>query len=178
MAVNRIDPAPVRLSTKITEARQTPNNSFGSRIQNGAAATANVVASGAAVAAPFVPGGAIVSAAVSGVSTMAGSASSGQSSVGAGSVGASFYANGGGVGGASVPNVSSGSGTVGGVNVGSTGGDVASGSGIDLAKMHADNMQYLALQNNMQQENQVFSTLSNVLKVRHDTAKNSIGNIH
>ena len=38
-------------------------------------------------------------------------------------------------------------------------------------------MQFLTLQNNMQQENQKFSTLSNVMKVRHDTAKNSISNV-
>lgn len=172
MAVNRIDPSPVRLSTKITEARQTPNDSFGSRIQNGAAATANVMASGAAVAAPFVPGGAIVSAAVSGVSTMAGSASSGQSSVGGGSVGTSF-ATGPGVSGASVPNTSTATPTV------SAGGtDAASQMGQVLQQQAAMNLQYLGLQNQMQQENQTFSTLSNVLKVRHDTAKNSIGNIH
>jgi hypothetical protein len=176
MAVNRIDPAPVRLSTKITEARQTPNDSFGSRIQNGAAATANVVASGASVAAPFVPGGAIVSAAVSGVSSMANSASSGQSAVGGGSVGTSF-ATGGGVGGASVPNTSTG-GTAGGVSVTGGGTDAASQMSAVLQQQAASNLQYLGLQNQMQQENQTFSTLSNVLKVRHDTAKNSIGNIH
>jgi hypothetical protein len=29
----------------------------------------------------------------------------------------------------------------------------------------------------MQRENQVFSSVSNVLKTKHDTVKNSIGNI-
>ena len=47
-----------------------------------------------------------------------------------------------------------------------------------LQQEQAANMQYLMLQNQMQQENQQYSTLSNVLKVRHDTAKNSISNIH
>ena len=37
--------------------------------------------------------------------------------------------------------------------------------------------QLLAVQMSMQRENQVFSSVSNVLKTRHDTAKNSIGNI-
>ena len=177
MAVNRIDPTPLRLDTKVTEGRQTPNDSFGQRIQNGASAAGNAVASGAAVAAPFVPGGAIVSAAVSGVGTMASSASSGQSSVGAGVVGAS-YATGMGAGGATVPNTTTGSGVAGGVQV-STGTDAqAAGFGSVLQQQAAMNMQYLELQNTMQQENQTFSTLSNVLKVRHDTAKNSISNIH
>ena len=47
-----------------------------------------------------------------------------------------------------------------------------------LTQQAAQNMQYLELQNQMQQENQTFSTLSNVMKVRSDTAKNSISNIH
>jgi hypothetical protein len=177
MAVNRIDPTPLRLDTKVTEARQTPNDSFGQRIQNGAAAAGNVVASGAAVAAPFVPGGAIVSAAVSGVSTMANSASSGQSTVGAGTVGASFAT---GMGGATVPSVGTGSsgGAAGGVPLNSGTDSSAAAFQSTLQQQQAANMQYLELQNQMQQENQVFSTLSNVLKVRHDTAKNSISNIH
>ena len=61
----------------------------------------------------------------------------------------------------------------------STGTDAqAAGFGSVLQQQAAMNMQYLELQNTMQQENQQFSTLSNVLKVRSDTAKNSISNIH
>jgi len=41
----------------------------------------------------------------------------------------------------------------------------------------AFNMQLLALQEEIQQENRRFSTLSNVLRARHDTAKASIANI-
>ena len=39
------------------------------------------------------------------------------------------------------------------------------------------NMQYLALQEEVQQENRRFSTVSNVLKAKHETAKSAIGNI-
>jgi len=39
------------------------------------------------------------------------------------------------------------------------------------------NLQYLALQEEVQQENRRFSTLSNVLKAKHETAKAAIGNI-
>jgi hypothetical protein len=175
---NRIDSTPIRLSTRTTEARQTPDDSFGKRIANGAVTTAGVVANGAAVASNFVPGGSIVSAAVSGVGGMAsGGASAVGSGIGGGAVGSSF------VTGASVP----GSVTSGGVGTSVGGSTVPTVSSSDptmasfssmLNQQAASNTQYLMLQNQMQQENQVFSTLSNVLKVRHDTAKNSISNIH
>jgi hypothetical protein len=40
------------------------------------------------------------------------------------------------------------------------------------------NMYYLQLQQEVDSENRVFSTLSNVLKAQNDTVKNAIGNIH
>jgi hypothetical protein len=39
------------------------------------------------------------------------------------------------------------------------------------------NLQYLALQEEVQQENRRFTTLSNVLKAKHETAKAAIGNV-
>jgi len=39
------------------------------------------------------------------------------------------------------------------------------------------NLQYLALQQQMQEENRQFSMVSNIMKTKHDTAKNSISNI-
>ena len=39
------------------------------------------------------------------------------------------------------------------------------------------NLQYLNLQEKMQNENRQFSTVSNVLKTKHDTAKNAINNV-
>jgi hypothetical protein len=39
------------------------------------------------------------------------------------------------------------------------------------------NMQYMALQEEVQQENRRFTTVSNVLKAKHETAKSAIGNI-
>jgi hypothetical protein len=41
----------------------------------------------------------------------------------------------------------------------------------------AFNLQYLALQEEVQQENRRFTTISNVLKAKHETAKSAIGNI-
>jgi hypothetical protein len=39
------------------------------------------------------------------------------------------------------------------------------------------NLQYLALQQQMQNENRMFTMLSNIMKTRHDTAKNAISNV-
>jgi hypothetical protein len=39
------------------------------------------------------------------------------------------------------------------------------------------NLQYLQLQSQMQNENRSYTTISNILKTKHDTVKNSIGNI-
>lgn len=40
-----------------------------------------------------------------------------------------------------------------------------------------NSMYYLQLQQQIQEENRTYSTLSNVLKARHETVKNAIGNI-
>jgi hypothetical protein len=39
------------------------------------------------------------------------------------------------------------------------------------------NLQYLQLQNTMQNENRQYTAISNIMKVKHDTVKNSISNI-
>ncbi len=39
------------------------------------------------------------------------------------------------------------------------------------------NLQYLALQKQMQNENRQFTAISNIMKTKHDTVKNSISNI-
>lgn len=39
------------------------------------------------------------------------------------------------------------------------------------------NLQYLTLQQNMQQENRQFTLVSNIMKTKHDTAKNAINNV-
>lgn len=39
------------------------------------------------------------------------------------------------------------------------------------------NLQYLQLQQKMQNESRSYTTVSNILKTRHDTVKNSISNI-
>lgn len=66
----------------------------------------------------------------------------------------------------------------GGSGVGSSGGGEAGRSIEDALTQQTDTqMQYIELQQRMQEENRRYSTLSNVLKARHETAKTAIGNI-
>jgi hypothetical protein len=67
---------------------------------------------------------------------------------------------------------------------GGGGGGAAAGLSPELAQMHAMqrqsqafNMQLLHLQQDVQDENRRFSTLTNVLRAKHDTAKAAVGNI-
>jgi hypothetical protein len=49
---------------------------------------------------------------------------------------------------------------------------------LQTATTQSHNMQYLQLQNSMQNQNRQFTIVSNVMKTKHSTAKNSIRNIH
>lgn len=51
------------------------------------------------------------------------------------------------------------------------------GSGSSASGVADRNLYYIQLQEQIQEESRRFSTISNVLKARHDTAKNSIGNL-
>lgn len=75
---------------------------------------------------------------------------------------------------------------------GASGGDdpmsAAGGSGDGFALLQATkqmneqnqsfNLQYLQLQEQMQKESREYQTVSNIMKVRHDSAKAAINNIH
>ena len=65
------------------------------------------------------------------------------------------------------------------LNAVATGGTDGTG-GIDssLAQSQQQNLYYLQIQEQVNQQDRSFSTLSNVLKSEHDTMKNAIGNIH
>jgi hypothetical protein len=85
-----------------------------------------------------------------------------------------------------------GGGGLGGMAVGGGGGLGGGGGGVGVPQPgnsnleslqqvmnsnNASSMQLLGVQMQMQKENQVFSTVSNVLKTRHDTVKNTISNV-
>lgn len=55
--------------------------------------------------------------------------------------------------------------------------DTGGGIEASLQQSQEMNLQMLALQQRVQQDNQQFTTLSNVMKAEHDTVKTAIGNI-
>src|SRR5690606_7934409 len=57
------------------------------------------------------------------------------------------------------------------------GGSAPGGIEDALARQSQDTMYYLNLQMQVQDENRYYTTLSNTMKARHDTVKNSIGNL-
>ena len=165
----------IPLNTNTTTVRQSPRTDFGTQMRNGIAAGAGTVGSAVGVAAPFVPGGAVVSAAVTGA---AGGVAGSGGGFGAGGGAAGGVAQ---VGGESIPFTGPG------LNTPQGGGasGAAPGSQQDLLNqtkgmqemMASFNLQYLQLQERMQAENRSFSTVSNVMKTKHDTAKSSISNV-
>ncbi len=58
------------------------------------------------------------------------------------------------------------------------GGDVLDATRALQQDAQLFNAHYLNLQESMQQESRAFTSLSNVMKVRHDSAKAAINNIH
>lgn len=72
-----------------------------------------------------------------------------------------------------------------GAGAASPAGGLGAGAGLDgggnietaLQQSQEMNLQMLAIQQRVQQDNQQFTTLSNVMKAQHDTVKTAIGNI-
>ena len=172
-----------RMSTNLTTARVTPDTSFSARVQNGVGTAANMVAGGVGVVANMVPGGSVVSAAVSSLTTFNGANGSGAApyygaALGSGAAPMNTTLNSG--GGALVSgstSIGASGGNSGQVSLPGGGSGVGSEFNPEMQSMFAEQKKLLGLQVAMQRENQVFSTISNVLKTRHDSAKNSIGNI-
>lgn len=151
-----------------TNVRQTVKTGFGDKLAQGLSATANVVGGAASMGAAALPGGQVVAAALNSAKSAIGTSSSALTAGSAGGASAAGVPAAGTSGNSPVPNVGGGSG---GVN-----------STFDQSKkmfeMQAGfNMKFLQLQNKMQHESRSFQTISNVMKNRTDTAKNSIRNM-
>jgi hypothetical protein len=166
------------LNQSTTTPRTSARTDFGAQMRNGIAAGGGAASQAIGVAAPFVPGAAVVSAAVSGAA----------GSVGGG--GSGGFASGGSGGLAGAQSVGADGIPIGGSALNSSGG--ATGSAASGGSSQQDllnqtkgmqemaqsfNLQYLQLQEKMQAENRSFSTVSNVMKTKHDTAKSSISNV-
>lgn len=172
--LNNLTPNNMMNLNQATKARQTVDTSFGAKLKGGLAATANIVGGAANMASAVVPGGTILSAALSGV----GKASSSAAALTANTAQAPVSAAGtGGAGVASLPGSNGGAPSIPG-----TGNGAINSQFNDAKKMFemqsAFNMQFLQLQTKMQHESRTYQTISNVMKNRTDTAKNSIRNIN
>ena len=143
---------PTATRIEATTVRATPQGVTG-RFRQALSDSAGVVLGGLEAVASAVPGGSIVTAAVRG----------GASGGVAGASGA-LTGSGDSVGGESAETPAS--------------GEAAAGSVESTLAQSADqNMYFLKLQEQLQSENRRYSALSNVLKARHETVKNAIGNI-
>jgi hypothetical protein len=133
-----------------SRTRQAQGSAFARLMSDGA----GVALGATAAAAPFVPGAAVLSAAVSSVAAVSATARS------TSAVAAAVPAGG--------PVATTPAG----------GAPEAIGRLEQLTEASQElNLQYLMLQQQMQDENRRYSVISNVLKTKHDTAKNSIGNV-
>ncbi len=148
-----------------TTERTAARSRFDQAVESAKAQLARGAVASVEVASPFLPGGPVLSAAVRGA---VGPGEALRSSTKGTSSGAGTRAPSGGAGG-----VGSGSGGAAG-----TGGDILEATRALQAESQSMNLQFLQLQESMQAESREFTALSNVMKVKHDTAKAAINNIH
>lgn len=137
-----------------TERKAEPGR-FGAALRAAAGEAAGGLATSVALAAPFVPGGPVLAGAVRAAAAPA-LASAARSAVVGASPGAALAA---GVGG-------------------DAGGDMLEATRTLQQQAQSFNLQYLQLQESMQRESREFTSVSNVMKVKHDSAKAAIDNIH
>jgi hypothetical protein len=143
-----------------TELKTVPGR-FEAALQGATRALASGVVGAVELAAPAVPFGHVLAGAVRG-GLQGGATPAGSMACGTG--GPRFSAAGGGA-----------SAAVGGAG---SQGDLLEATRTMQQEAQAMNLQYLQLQERMQQESREFTTLSNVMRVKHDTARAAIGNIH
>jgi hypothetical protein len=147
-SVARPTPAPVRVS-------------FGDVLAKGA----STLASGAEAAMDALPGGPLVAAAIRGVSA---ASAPPPSPLMAGGLNATTPE-----GPAALSNMSVGGGVTGG-----TSGVPAGSIDSSLQQSQEMNLYFLQIQQQVNTQNDTFTTLSNVMKTEADTVKNAIGNLH
>jgi hypothetical protein len=150
--VNTIESIHVAPSTE----KKTEPGRFEAALRTAGSRLAEGVAAGVELAAPYVPAGTVLSAAVRPVAASA-----------AGAVAAA---------GTSAPGAGATSGTT--TAGGASEGDLLEATRALQSQAQTFNLQYLQLQESMQRESREFTAMSNVMKVRHESAKSAIGNIH
>ena len=158
--MNRVESITVAPTTE----RKTVPGRFEAALQGATHALASGVVGAVELAAPAVPFGTVLAGAVR-AGLQGGATPSGGTLGGVG--GARFSA-------ASAPGTTTSTATGG---AGSQ-GDLLEATRALQQEAQAMNLQYLQLQERMQQESREFTTLSNVMRVKHDTSRAAIGNIH
>jgi hypothetical protein len=131
-----------------TTEKKTQPGRFEAALRGAAEGTARGIAGAVELAAPYVPGGTVLSAAIR-------TAASG--------------------GGLRAGSAADGGSSAGGA---SSEGDILEATRTLQQEARTFNLQYLQLQEHMQRESREFTAVSNVMKVKHDSAKAAISNIH
>lgn len=152
--MNRIDAITVSPSTT---TKTTPGR-FEAALQGAARSLARSVTGAVELAAPAVPFGTVLVGAVRG-----GAAGSGGPVASVAAAPVSAGAPGGSVAGAGAAGPQ---------------GDLVEATRALQQEAQAMNLQYLQLQEQMQRESREYQALSNVMKVKHDSARAAIANIH
>lgn len=140
-----------RIALTPTVARQTPRNEFGNVLKSALQQAASV----GGLALTNIPGGGMLSAAIHQVTSLTGGPASTASAV------------------TGVTTVNAGQPL--GAVASSTAGGLPMNGMIEQMRVEADRSMLMQLQ--LQQESREYNTVSNILKVRHDSAKAAINNI-
>ncbi len=159
-----------------TVGRTSTPGRFEAALQGATRTLAAGVAGAVELAAPAVPFGTVLIGAVRGATG---------GTPGVGLAGSARLGAGGSVGGRVAATAAGSNGGTAGASGGVTGAVESGGNG-DLLEAtralqqeaQAMNLQYLQLQEQLQRESREFTALSNVMKVRHDSARAAIANIH
>jgi len=143
-----MNPIPSITTVAPTTERRAEPGRFASALKTAAAGLARGVAATVGLAAPFVPGAAVLSGAVRSAAAGAGLAGALRPGFGAAAGGGATDEN-----------------------------QLLEATRAMQQEARTYNLQYLQLQEGMSRESREFTTLSNVLKVKHDSAKSTIDNI-
>ena len=146
--MNRIESIQIAPTTE----KKTQPGRFEAALRGAAEGAARGVAGAVELAAPYVPGGTILAGAIR-TAAAGGGLRAGQALADPGAPGAPA------AGGASEDDLLSATRTL-------------------QQEARTFNLQYLQLQEHVQRESREFSAVSNVMKVKHDSAKSAINNIH
>ena len=153
-------PSALRLSTVATSTRQAQRGDFGHALKSGFVRVGRAAEQGLRVASPMLPVGGVISAALAGSTAAT-----------AGAHGPDVAASNRGLLGPGGPSPAQLPGA------GADYGDVMNATARMTERNAAFNLRYLQLQQQIQADTRQFNLVSNVLKTKHDAAKNALNNI-